>query len=448
MFGDLLRQLLDLCDVKMYVLAQELGYDKSYLSKWINNTKLPSEKNINETISRIAEVLVRHSSADTKYALANSYGVSVRRLEKKITLLLKESYWETQNSHFRREQEKRSNDGLRQIVTGRSRCILRFLPGDSYGQWIVGEIKTADQLGKPLHLDVLIDPQQFTLKPMDSFRELIWLLGVQLSGGVTLLEQSAPFKHSPPDRLLIEKGRRVYISLTDPFSGQIYYPFSTDEPHIVDACYRSARQYMADCRPLAGYDDYWEQEYNKSIIYKRKRYLLSDMHTIYMKPDLLQEVVELVDRTGRPDPRQVLYDGFTKEFEVEKDVIIFESAIAEYLNTGHLYLSTSEATLSRTQVLRHLQGIIEAAEQRNTIRLRILRDRNPALPYSSNNVSLFTTLSTVYCSKNCHIQYVISPECIDLLNSSLDTLYGLDSKYLLTPQDSLTYLRNAIGYHK
>lgn len=448
MFGDLLRQLLDLCDVKMYVLAQELGYDKSYLSKWINNTKLPSEKNIDETIARIAEVLVRLSSADTKYALANSYGVSVRRLEKKITLILKESYWETQNSYFRREQEKRSDDGLRQIVTGRSRCILRFLPGDSYGRWIVGEIKNADRLGKPLHLDVLIDPQQYSAKPMDSFRELIWLPGVQLSGGVTLLEQSAPFKAAPPDRLLIEKGRRVYISLTDPFSGQIYYPLSTDEPTVVDSAYRSAKQYLTSCKPLAGYDEYWEQEYSKSIIYKRKRYLLSDMHTIYMKPDLLGEVVELVDRTGRPDPRQTLYDGFMKEYEVEKDVIIFESAIAEYLNTGHLYLSSSEATLSRPQVIRHLQGIIEAAEQRNTIRLRILRDRNPALPYSADNVSLFTTLSTVYCSKNCHIQYIVSPECIDLLNNGLDLLHGLDSKYLLTPQESLNYLRSAIGYHK
>ena len=446
MFGDLLRQLLDLCDVKMYVLAQELGYDKSYLSKWINNAKLPSEKNIDETIARIAEILIRHSSSDTKYALANSYGVSVRRLEKKITLLLKESYWETQNSHFRPGSKEKNDENLRQIVTGRSRCILRFLPGDSYGQWIVDEIKKADQLGKPLHLDVLIDPQQFTQKPLDSFRELIWLPGIQLSGGVTLLEQHEPFKLPVPDRFLIEKNRRVYISLTDPFSGEIYYPFSADEPRIVDAAYRSAKQYLKNCKPLAGYDDYWEQEYSKSIIYKRKRYLLSDMHTIYMNPDLLREVVELVDRTGRPDPRQVLYDGFMKEFDIEKDVIIFESAIAKYLNTGHLYLSSSEATLSRKQVIRHLQGIIQAAEQRNTIRLRILRDRNPILPYSELNVSLFTTLSTVYCSKNCHIQYILSPECIELLNMGLDSLYELDSKYLLTHEESLNYLRNAIGY--
>ena len=63
-------------------------------------------------------------------------------------------------SYFRRENETKTNQPLRQIVTGRSRCILRFLPGDSYGQWIVGEIKNADRLGKPLHLDVLIDPQQ------------------------------------------------------------------------------------------------------------------------------------------------------------------------------------------------------------------------------------------------------------------------------------------------
>ena len=86
--------------------------------------------------------------------------------------------------------------------------------------------------------------------------------------------------------------------------------------------------------------------------------------------------------------------------------------------------------------------------ERGLDRLRILRDRNPALPYSADNVSLFTTLSTVYCSKNCHIQYIVSPECIDLLNNGLDLLHGLDSKYLLTPQESLNYLRSAIGYHK
>jgi hypothetical protein len=86
-----------------------------------------------------------------------------------------------------------------------------------------------------------------------------------------------------------------------------------------------------------------------------------------------------------------------KEFEVEKDVIIFESAIAEYLNTGHLYLSSSEATLSRPQVIRHLQGIIEAAEQRNTIRLRILRDRNPALPYSADNFYSGSLVEPIGC---------------------------------------------------
>ena len=135
-----------------------------------------------------------------------------------------------------------------------------------------------------------------------------------------------------------------------------------------------------------------------------------------------------------------------KEYDVEKDVILFESAIAQYLNTGHLYLSSSEATLSHSQVIHHLQDIIDTAEQSEHIRLRILRDRNPALPYSEHNVSLFTTRSTVYCSKNGLIQYVVSPECIELMNSGLDNLYELDHKYLLTPEESLRYLRSAIGY--
>ena len=40
-FGDLLRRILSLNDIKMYNLAAALGYDKSYISKWTNHAKLP-----------------------------------------------------------------------------------------------------------------------------------------------------------------------------------------------------------------------------------------------------------------------------------------------------------------------------------------------------------------------------------------------------------------------
>lgn len=110
MFGDLLRQFLNLCEVKMYVLAQTLGYDKTYLSKWINNVKLPPAKNIDSLAEQIAAVLVKQSSADARIKLAASCGlvqndgsrITPKRLETKVAMLLKESYWETQNAGLRR----------------------------------------------------------------------------------------------------------------------------------------------------------------------------------------------------------------------------------------------------------------------------------------------------------------------------------------------------------
>ena len=46
-FGSLLKSVLSLNDIKMYNLANALGYDKSYVSKWINHTKLPPAKSGN-----------------------------------------------------------------------------------------------------------------------------------------------------------------------------------------------------------------------------------------------------------------------------------------------------------------------------------------------------------------------------------------------------------------
>ena len=45
-FGATLKELLSYTDIKMYNLADELGYGKSYLSKWVNGVKLPSPKDI------------------------------------------------------------------------------------------------------------------------------------------------------------------------------------------------------------------------------------------------------------------------------------------------------------------------------------------------------------------------------------------------------------------
>ena len=72
-FGALLKMILTLNDIKMYNLADALGYDKSYISKWINQAKLPPSKDIDRLADQIAGFVTRECGADRKRMTAQEF---------------------------------------------------------------------------------------------------------------------------------------------------------------------------------------------------------------------------------------------------------------------------------------------------------------------------------------------------------------------------------------
>ena len=57
-FGQLLDKLLYLSNQKKSTLAKILGYDVSYISKWINGKNLPTQKSISDVCKRTSEFIV------------------------------------------------------------------------------------------------------------------------------------------------------------------------------------------------------------------------------------------------------------------------------------------------------------------------------------------------------------------------------------------------------
>ena len=57
-FGKLLEKLLYLSNQKKSVLAKVLGYDISYISKWINEKNLPTQKSISDICRTTAGFIV------------------------------------------------------------------------------------------------------------------------------------------------------------------------------------------------------------------------------------------------------------------------------------------------------------------------------------------------------------------------------------------------------
>lgn len=78
-FSTLLEHLLEVAEVKNYVLANRLQYDVSYISKWVSGRMLPSPKTEDHVLRGISECLVTDGSAEGIRILMEDYQVGNKR---------------------------------------------------------------------------------------------------------------------------------------------------------------------------------------------------------------------------------------------------------------------------------------------------------------------------------------------------------------------------------
>ena len=65
-FGEILREQVEAAGIKESELANVLGYDPTYISKWMNGSKLPSARNAQRIISQIADYLSQKTANGTE----------------------------------------------------------------------------------------------------------------------------------------------------------------------------------------------------------------------------------------------------------------------------------------------------------------------------------------------------------------------------------------------
>lgn len=101
-FGSTLRSIIKVCGVKSYILADALGYDPSYLSKWLNNSKRPPAAMIDGTAEEIAEVCVHSGDTSAFEKLAENYNIQSvdvsdkTACKKMIKSIIANSFFETE----------------------------------------------------------------------------------------------------------------------------------------------------------------------------------------------------------------------------------------------------------------------------------------------------------------------------------------------------------------
>lgn len=74
-FSKLLQDLMAEAEVKNYVLANELQYDVSYISKWVSGRALPTEKSVKKVLEGISRCIVNTAGENRKNSLMENYHV-------------------------------------------------------------------------------------------------------------------------------------------------------------------------------------------------------------------------------------------------------------------------------------------------------------------------------------------------------------------------------------
>jgi transcriptional regulator with XRE-family HTH domain len=119
-FGETLSRLMDKAGVKRVQLAEHLGYDVSYISRWAGGQKLPSVKNNGDLIKQIAAYISKSAGEDEKSAVCAAFGLESRlsgaEFEKWVASVLTAAYG---------EQLAKSSSGPSRQSPAATRCSRR-----------------------------------------------------------------------------------------------------------------------------------------------------------------------------------------------------------------------------------------------------------------------------------------------------------------------------------
>lgn len=131
-FGETLKELKNMCNMKSVTLATYIGYDISYISKWCADKNLPSGRNVIYILGELSRIFSREIYNSNMLDLFNNqYGtkiVCLEELQQYIELILEDSYDRSKKSE--KINKKNSNktifgkDELENFVKSRISEVL------------------------------------------------------------------------------------------------------------------------------------------------------------------------------------------------------------------------------------------------------------------------------------------------------------------------------------
>ena len=466
-FGSTLKELTAICGIKRCNLAAGLGYDPSYVSRWINDVKLPSVSHDAELLTGIAAYITANATPEQRQRVLLRFDLVCpdfaddARFGACLTELLSEAYEHTRGAAEPRPQKTGSENAT----------LIRAKDSPAFPDSIFDTLRAVAEPNTPMELVSTMPIHAQFKTNEDFFRRIRATVGpdapVRVTQFVDLDEVGARLDVScrsfcylmgspsgvPYDFYEIRNRRRVdpifliqdgilLQHLREPLSGELFLLESSDR-ELVGRYWSSAQAYIRNrpsmtARPAQSDAQYFLEYFMQPHC----RCLIKQMQPLFFPEALQRKLMAHEQDLGRQMGLFLDGAGFFDS------VLLYQPAFVDYVFSGRLTAFGRKVTIPREDRLAHLRWMLDNMES-SPDQLRILTGQNRICNFDDLADSIFTSRSAAFALRHGtdgdRVRYTVtSSGMIRHLNTWFDHMEALPPEECLTGKDAADYISRCI----
>ena len=418
-FSMLLEELMEIADVKNITMAQELQYDVSYISKWINGRTLPSERGLEKILHGISRCITDSVNDEKRELLYRKYSVfCMEDLEQVIydNLMIEYNYVKNlkvdTGSEIAPQIVYYPEQTLLQFVTKMRHPVLRkveslevvamldLLAMDKNCQTVVAELQdnynnSIDRKYPGVHFSMLIDTSRDNGNTLRNTELILNMISNFSNVDFNLYESKQAI-----GKLIftVKEGFTISGMMTD--SNHCIAVTAIENPEISSVMYDKLKSFCGHSNQILEHASVSEflgrNNYMKSILSEQQYWLISSLTEHFLSEDLFEELLTEQMQNQLDEATVALIrknHALTRNImrEISTKILLYESALQNFMVSGEMDLFCCKVHLTTRQRLRCLENLIEQLKRNTKIEVRV---------FSTEYLHNFHLLKTpnVFCS--------------------------------------------------
>ena len=409
-FGDLLEKLLYLSNQKKSSLARFIGYDVSYINKWIACTHLPSSKRINKICKNISDFIVDSLDDSTLDNLINYFeiptGSSNNFIGEYIESTLKEVYIDTFNTNNKSGKNLPKSTHSEEYYNSMS----MVKPNIIYNTFF-NELNNISDKEDSIEILISLNLMYLNYKDkiaLSDLKEFLYRISQKTSVKASFLiglgadnEDDALINTLLAIKLISSypsvnfkiyncnvSSNTVIFAIKDNFlstniffeEGECLFTTNSKDRKLVEEFYSNIKYTLKNKGkilysrkgPLSMIED---QTYIQYIMNNDLKCLLGSINEFFMPPDLFMEIAERVFGSNKEIINELKKINLFLQnvtYKSKLKILLYESELRKYMSSGKLHFFNIPVTLTFKERERHIAYIEKILHESNDIEIRLI----------------------------------------------------------------------------